>query len=432
MTGVPSDDVVTRTARVRVAGGSGVARTARGRAAGETVALCVVLPLKLRTARAWPLVAGCVAVLLLVIPPAPRALTAGEVACAVVAAAGAVAVTDAEAVAGAPPVPIMRLPTARDDDAVLAAVVAVVPVERLDLDAIVPLPATVTAGFAATVGDGTAADETVGVSVPVVLLPVAPGPAANAPVVSVLAVFVGVAMVVGVAKIGAAAAAALTAFGAAAVFTAAARRLLVVTPLFADVAVFAAVIGLAVTAPLTFVGALVNAAPDVTAPPPLTIATPPPSPAPLVMAGFGPEKMVEFTVSGFPRTALTSRTCPVGGSAWPAYGSRPSGFTVPSTRPRKPSRAATVASASTAGVVIDAGPAEIIGTVPPDVPFVGAGTAGLESGWEVGCPLPGILLVVQPKTANAAASAVLASKPCRFMVFRIWPPVFSQRVATGY
>jgi hypothetical protein len=83
-------------------------------------------------------------------------------------------------------------------------------------------------------------------------------------------------------------------------------------------------------------------------------------------------------------------------------------------------------------VVIDAGPDEISGTLPPEVPFVGAVDDGVATGCEVGCPLPGILLVVQPKTAIAAASVVLASKSFLLTTLRIGPPVFSQRVVTGY
>jgi hypothetical protein len=64
-----------------------------------------------------------------------------------------------------------------------------------------------------------------------------------------------------------------------------------------------------------------------------------------------------------------------------------------------------------------AGPEEIIGVippdvpgrVPPDVPLVGADVAGELYGIELGCPSPGILLVVHPKTASNAASAVLAN-----------------------
>jgi hypothetical protein len=64
-----------------------------------------------------------------------------------------------------------------------------------------------------------------------------------------------------------------------------------------------------------------------------------------------------------------------------------------------------------------AGPEEIIGVipphvpgrVPPDVPLVGAEVAGELYGIELGCPSPGILLVVQPKIASNPASAVLAN-----------------------
>jgi hypothetical protein len=54
-------------------------------------------------------------------------------------------------------------------------------------------------------------------------------------------------------------------------------------------------------------------------------------------------------------------------------------------------------------------PPEVPGRVPPEVPLVGAEVAGEFWGIEVGCPSPGILLVVQPKTASAAASVVLAN-----------------------
>ena len=54
-------------------------------------------------------------------------------------------------------------------------------------------------------------------------------------------------------------------------------------------------------------------------------------------------------------------------------------------------------------------PPEVPGRVPPDVPLVGAVVAGELYGIEDGCPSPGILLVVQPKIASAAASVVLAN-----------------------
>jgi hypothetical protein len=64
-----------------------------------------------------------------------------------------------------------------------------------------------------------------------------------------------------------------------------------------------------------------------------------------------------------------------------------------------------------------AGPEEIIGVIPPDVPgtappevpLVGAVAAGEWYGIDDGCPSPGTWLVVQPKIASDAASAVLAN-----------------------
>src|SRR5205085_5173496 len=210
--------------------------------------------------------------------------------------------------------PIVAVPTI-GVDAVVDGVM-----NTASLDRVLVLLTAARGGFDATVGAGTRDDDRVGVSVPLLPLascvPVAigsgpefgmaigplvvapPTPAANCPAVITFAVFVGVATVDGV-----------TMTGAAAVTFA------VVVVVFAVVA--AEVIGAAVT--LDVMPAFVVIAP-VVATGVFAVATnnPPPSPAPLVMIGFGPELIDEFTViSGFGTDNAGSTTCPVSAEMLP-------------------------------------------------------------------------------------------------------------------
>jgi hypothetical protein len=91
-------------------------------------------------------------------------------------------------------------------------------------------------------------------------------------------------------------------------------------------------------------------------------------------------------------------------------------------------------------VVVLAGPEEIIGVippevpgrVPPDVPLVGAVAAGELYGIDDGWPSPGILLVVQPKIASDAASAVLANICLLLTTLRMEASFMVQRDSERY
>jgi hypothetical protein len=305
MTGVPFEDFVIRTARLRpvVAGAAietrpdaDVTRTARVR---DGVAVSVVVP----------------TVLLLVMPATPKLLA----------------------------VTVLGVAADVVTDVVVAAAL---------------FPTMVPERFDATVGDGTTDADAVGVGAPTLTW------------------------------VGVAAAAAVVAF--------------VVTrpPVVAMALVTGAAVIALVTAPVVAPVVAPVAAP-------LTIVTP--APLSLMTTGVGSELIEELTViSGL--AMPEAWTCSVCGTV--ALTSACPGDDGPRMRPRKPCCPATIAYASTAGVVMLAGPAEIM-------PFAGTMLTDEFVGIETGCGLSGIVLAVQPKTASAAASVVLASKCLLLTTLRI-------------